>query len=107
MSDQQQLNSVDRFRKQAGRLVLEEHGHCEVPAGCGGVVMRWRNPFALQSVLLTIYTPEQAHHFIDGAAPASTRFDLAIGRHVVAVHLESVALSGPLLLFSAIAAHKH
>jgi hypothetical protein len=38
------LNSLDRFRKHPGQLVLEEHGHCEVPAGCGGVVLRWRNP---------------------------------------------------------------
>ena len=42
MADEQRLNSVDRFRKKSERLVLEEHGHCEVPAGCGGVVLRWR-----------------------------------------------------------------
>jgi sulfatase modifying factor 1 len=26
--------------------VLEAHSHCEVPAGCGGVVLQWRNPSA-------------------------------------------------------------
>ena len=36
------LNSISRSSKQSPRLVLEEHGHCEVPAGCGGVVLRWR-----------------------------------------------------------------
>ena len=46
MADEQQLNSLSRFRKQPGRLVLEEHGHCEVPAG-GGVVLRRRNPVLL------------------------------------------------------------
>ena len=29
----QRLNSLDRFRKQPGKLILEEHGSCEVPAG--------------------------------------------------------------------------
>lgn len=45
------LNSISRFSKQSPRLVLEEHGHCEVPAGCGGVVLRWRgadDPIALK-----------------------------------------------------------
>jgi len=36
------LNSLSRFSKQSPRLVLEEYSHCEVPAGCGGVVLRWR-----------------------------------------------------------------
>jgi hypothetical protein len=44
MSGEQRLNSLDRFRKQPGRLVLEEHSHCQVPAGCGGGVLRRRNP---------------------------------------------------------------
>ena len=37
------LNGPDRYRKRSPRLVLEEHSHCEVPAGCGGVVLRWIN----------------------------------------------------------------
>ena len=36
------LNSLSRFSKQSYRLALEVHGHCEVPAGCGGVVLKWR-----------------------------------------------------------------
>lgn len=38
------INSLSRFSKQSSRLVLEEYSHCEVPAGCGGVVLRWRKP---------------------------------------------------------------
>lgn len=32
------LNSLGRYGKGGSRLVLEEHGHCEVPVGCGGAV---------------------------------------------------------------------
>jgi hypothetical protein len=38
------LNGLSRYTKQSPRLVLEEYSHCEVPAGYGGVVLRWRNP---------------------------------------------------------------
>ena len=45
MSDRDlKLNGLSRYAKQSPHLVLEEYGHCEVPAGCGGVVLRWRNP---------------------------------------------------------------
>ena len=42
------LNSLDQFRKQSSRLVLEEHSHCEVPAGYLGMqaeffVIEFRN----------------------------------------------------------------
>ena len=29
------LNTLGRYGKNASHLVLEEHSHCEVPAGCG------------------------------------------------------------------------
>lgn len=38
------LNSLDRWQKVSSTLILEQHSHCEVPAGCGGVVLRWRRP---------------------------------------------------------------
>jgi hypothetical protein len=101
MSDEQQLNSVARFRKQTGRLVLEEYDNCEVPAGCGGVVLRWRNPRAARPVLLYLYTPVQARWFVDGKEPPSGRLDLAPGPHVFALLLEDVDLSACLLLFVA------
>ena len=97
MADQQ-LNSVERFRKQPGRLVLEEHGNCEVPAGCGGVVLRWRNPLATIPVLFTLYTPKESTITLDGAPLERGRVDLAPGRHVVALALQDVDLSAGLLL---------
>jgi hypothetical protein len=103
MADQQRLNSLDRFRKRPGRLVLEEHGHCEVPAGCGGVVLRWRNPAAAVPVTVHLYTPVKATCWIDGAEPQTSRVDLAPGPHAVAFALEQVdLLADYLLLFAAV-----
>src|SRR5712691_2450458 len=95
------LNSLERFRKQPGRLVLEEHGHCEVPAGCGGVVLRWRNPFAALPVTIHLYTPVKAACFLDGAELPSGRPDLTPGPHVATIHLENVDLTAGLLMFAA------
>jgi len=38
------LNSLSRFSKQSPRFILEEYSNCEVPAGCGGAVLRWLTP---------------------------------------------------------------
>jgi hypothetical protein len=102
MTDKRQLNSVDRFRKQPGRLVLEEHGHCEVPAGWGGVVLRWRNPRAALPLLVHVYTPVASSCSIDGEGLKMSSVDLAPGRHVAAVAIENVDLSAGLLLFAAV-----
>jgi hypothetical protein len=102
MADGQDLNSLSRFRKQSGRLVLEEHSHCEVPAGCGGVVLRWRDPFATVPLILHLYTPGPAACFLDGAPVPTAHVDLAPGRHVVAFALEAVNPSAGLILFAAV-----
>jgi hypothetical protein len=99
--DEQRLNSLNRFRKQSDRLVLEEHGHCEIPAGCGGVVLRWRNPHAALPVSVFLYNPVPATCWLDGTELQFGRMDLSIGRHVVAVALEEVDLSAGLILFAA------
>src|SRR5262245_24677838 len=101
MSDEQQLNSVERFRKQPGRLILEEHSHCEVPAGCGGVVLRWRNPFTAVPLTADFYSPTRATFLVDGTAPPTARIDLAPGRHVFSFSLENADLSAGLVLFAA------
>jgi hypothetical protein len=88
MADEQPLNSLGRFRKQPGRLVLEEHSHCEVPAGCGGVVLRWRNPFALVPLTVHVYAPVKVVCVFDGAPADVGRVDLAPGRHVAAFVLK-------------------
>jgi hypothetical protein len=102
MARDQDLNSLSRFRKQSGRLVLEVHSHCEVPAGCGGVVLRWRNPFAAVPLRVHLYTPAPAVCFLDGAEVQNGRVDLAPERHAVAFALDNVDLSAGLILFAAV-----
>ena len=87
------LNGPDRYRKRSPRLVLEEHSHCEVPAGCGGVVLRWINADREITVQIRLYaTVEGATLTIDGAAPPSSRALLARGDHVLAIHARGGAV---------------
>jgi hypothetical protein len=102
MADEQRLNSLDRFRKRPERLVLEQHSHCEVPAGCGGVVLRWRNPLAAVPLVVYLYTPVEAGLYLDGVEPAAARIDVVPGEHVIAIALPEVDLSEGLLMFAAI-----
>jgi hypothetical protein len=89
MSDQQ-LNSLDRFRKQSTRLLLEEHSSCEVPAGCGGLLMRWRDPQAARPLTIRIYTAsEVATTWLDGQPLQRGYLDVRPGKHILAVHLEN------------------
>lgn len=101
MADQSQLNSLDRFRKRPGSLVLEEHGHCEVPAGCGGVVLRWRDPRATTPLIVSLYTPVEAHCYLDETELRTAGIDLRPGKHVVAIAIEPVDCSAGLIMFAA------
>jgi hypothetical protein len=101
MADQQRLNSLERFRKRSGRLVLEQHSSCEVPAGCGGVVLRWRNPLTAIPITVHLYTPGKARLLLDGEPPQTSRVELAPGKHVAGLDLDGVELSAGLLLFVA------
>ena len=51
------LNSLARYAKRSPDLILEELSQCEIPAGCGGVVLRWWNP--KQGVPVTIWVHSQ------------------------------------------------
>jgi hypothetical protein len=102
MADEQQINSVSRFRKRSGRLVLEEYSHCEVPAGCGGVVLRWRNPQAGRLVTIYLYTPKEAACFLDGTKLETGRVDLTPGPHGLAVFLKDFKPSAGLIMFAAV-----
>jgi hypothetical protein len=79
------LNSLEGFTKTSPRLILEEHSHCEVPAGCGGVVLRWINPAAGLPVLLDFFHPTPATLAIDGAPTTTAHVLLAPGRHVLSI----------------------
>jgi hypothetical protein len=83
------LNSLDRYRKQSPRLVLEEHSHCEVPAGCGGVVLRWNNPDRALPVRFRWLKPKGSELWIDGAVPDSSSPLLARGNHVLALKIKA------------------
>ncbi len=88
--DDLRLNTLHRFAKQSPRLVLEEHGHCEVPAGCGGVVLRWRNPDAGLPVILDFYHGGRATVYLDGAEQTAMRLQIAFGDHLLAMHLAGI-----------------
>ena len=35
------LNALSRYEKRSADLALLQYDHCEVPAGCGGAILRW------------------------------------------------------------------
>jgi hypothetical protein len=78
------------------------YSHCEVPAGCGGAALRWRNPLAAVPVLVHLYTAVKAACFLDGAELRTAGIDLAPGPHVVAVALEDTGQATGLLMFAVI-----
>jgi hypothetical protein len=89
--DNLHLNSLDRFSKKSPRLHLEEFSHCEVPAGCGGVVLRWIDPEkGLPLLLLLFARAEVIELFIDGHPISSSRPLVPPGRRVLALHLSGL-----------------
>lgn len=84
--DDLRLNTLHRFAKRSSRLVLEEHSHCEVPAGCGGVVLRWVNPDAGTPLLLHTFGGE-IEAAIDGVPVNGARAQAAGGARLLAVRL--------------------
>jgi hypothetical protein len=82
------LNTIDRFRKRSLKLVLEEHGHCEVPAGCGGVVLRWTDPAGGIPVRLWLFAGEGSVLRIDGEPTTSSRPVLGYGMHALTLEVE-------------------
>ena len=108
MADRElKLNSISRFSKQSPRLVLEEHGACEVPAGCGGVILRWRAPHDPVPVKLSLFARGAHQSFLDGAPLASGRPLVAPGEHVLAFQLERNVEGELVLMFAAVAEQPH
>jgi hypothetical protein len=86
--DDLRINTLHRFAKHSPRLVLQEYSHCEVPAGCGGVVIRWYDPAGgTPATLRVVLVDARAELWIDGVQLATSWLQLAPGPHVVALHV--------------------
>jgi|MudIll2142460700_1097286.scaffolds.fasta_scaffold36804_3 hypothetical protein len=101
MSDDLRLNSLERFSKQSPRLVLEVYSHCEVPAGCGGVVLRWRNQQLTLPLLFYTAIDGRTAVYVDGGPCDSARARLSFEEHLLALHLKGLTGTAPAFLFAA------
>lgn len=78
------LNELQRFRKTSSRLALEAHGSCEVPAGCGGVVLRWRRPEGPIGLSFSLYVAHAPDDIcLDGRRLEEQRAEVPPGEHVL------------------------
>lgn len=95
------LNSLARYAKTSPLYVLEEHGHCEVPAGCGGVVLRWRDPRDGVPLRMWLWREGEGTLLLDGAMPPSARPLVSFGEHVLAFELTVASPRYAALMFAA------
>ena len=102
MSDRDlRLNSVSRYSKESSRLVLEEHSSCEIPAGCGGVVLRWFNPLRALPLEFRMYVKGDVKFALDGNVLKSARPLVDYGEHVVSFVVSRYKLNEGFLMFAA------
>ncbi|MCW3100743.1 MAG: hypothetical protein JWL77_6361 [Chthonomonadaceae bacterium] len=94
MSDKDlKLNSLSRYSKQSPNLILQEYGHCEVPAGCGGVVLRWRRPEEPISMSIRQFCGNSRipRITLDGVELNNrSRIPITIGEHVLTLTLKEI-----------------
>lgn len=82
------VNELERFSKTSVRLILEQYSHCEVPAGCGGVVLRWVNPDSPVPFGCCVHGAAYCNEFfVDGVRHRSSQVMLTRGRHVLVLAL--------------------
>ncbi len=93
------LNDLPRFSKSSPRLVLHEYSNCEVPAGCGGVVFRWKKPDNPVAFEISLYTPGEFKLFIDGEPPQTACTPLERGAHILALILSKFNSNYGILMF--------
>ena len=96
------LNSLGRYGKNNSRLLLEEHSHCEVPAGCGGVVLRWRNPNSGLLFMLHFFSAGKATLLLDGKTVPSARPLIPFGEHVLSLAVTDIVPGSAILGFAGI-----
>lgn len=88
--DDLRINTLHRFAKHSPRLTLQEYSHCEVPAGCGGVVLRWVDPSLGPCVRVRVVGIGTVETWMDGRRLIGDRVPLGPGRHVLALHFQSL-----------------
>lgn len=94
------VNELARYQKSSERLVLEEYSSCEVPAGCGGGILRWIDPREALPLHLRCWHTGEVDVFFDGTQVRSARFDVREGAHVVAVCVSPKGSAPPQLALS-------
>jgi len=88
MSDELDINSIERFTKQSKRLILEELSNCEVPAGCGGVVLRWlSNEQGLAVGVRIISYSDKTEAFCNGKLMPSGCANVPFGEGILALRI--------------------
>ena len=89
MADKRDLrvNDLSRYKKSSERLVLEDYSHCEVPAGCGGGILRWIDPSVSLPLKMWLWSTGDTITWLDGAPFKSARIDVRAGAHVLGIQL--------------------
>ena len=96
------LNSLARYSKKSPQFVLEEHGNCEVPAGCGGVVLRWMNPHRAIPLQVWLLTNGKTTLNLDGKPIESGRPMVEYGEHVFGFRVSHPDSASGVLMFAGI-----
>jgi hypothetical protein len=86
-SEDLRLNTLHRFSKHSERLLLQEYSHCEVPAGCGGVVLRWIEREHGLPVILRMAALGPIRCWLDERELVSSTATLQAGEHVLALEV--------------------
>ncbi len=86
-----QLNSLSRYSKKSPRLVLEEYNHCEVPAGCGGAVLRWNNPAESIPIIIRYFSENGTlvRMRFNGQDKQFGKYRISYGKHVLALEIKN------------------
>jgi hypothetical protein len=80
------FNTLHRFSKRSPGLVLEEYRHWEVPVGCGGVMLQWRDPADGHLFVLRVATVGRAEVRLDGE-PVRNLLLLRPGAHELQIEI--------------------
>ena len=96
------VNGLHRFSKHSPRLLLEEHSFCEVPAGCGGVVLRWRSRADGRRLQVHQYSAGKCTTYLDGQEMGSSFAELGFGTHVFAFDVRELPVGDLALVFAAV-----